>query len=84
MLNSLKHLYLIFPNDKMKIFGNSFSGVVFVDGPFRHEQKKFTMNVLRKLGYGSHPMHDIIVREVQELVKIIESNCEVRNFRNIG
>lgn len=53
--------------------------MVFVDGHFREEQKKYTMNLLRKLGLGTSVMHDIIVREAQEFTKIIEANCEVGN-----
>lgn len=55
----------------------SYAGVVFVDGPFMHEQRKFSIHQLRNFGLGKAPMFDIVTKEALEIVELIMSKYEV-------
>lgn len=48
-----------------------------MDGPAWTEQKKFCMQQLRKMGFGSDSMEKHIIEEVNDLILDIRRRCEV-------
>lgn len=42
-----------------------------------HEQRKFCLNALRKLGLGKTQMNEYVTKEALELVKRIKLKCKV-------
>ncbi|KAJ8882485.1 hypothetical protein PR048_014296 [Dryococelus australis] len=51
-----------------------FKGVVFSDGPFWVEQRRFALRHLRDFGFGKTSMDNIMHEEVQELFKVLEAS----------
>ncbi|KAI5730597.1 hypothetical protein M8J76_015514 [Diaphorina citri] len=47
-------------------------GLVFVDGPFWSEQRKFSMKHLKEVGFAKERMADLITTEVECLVKLLK------------
>ncbi|XP_014242400.1 methyl farnesoate epoxidase-like isoform X2 [Cimex lectularius] len=58
---------------RMRSFGQRF-GIVFVDGPFFNEQKKFCMKHLKSFGLNRSIMEDRITVETTELIAAIKSS----------
>jgi len=50
-------------------------GVVFVDGEFWSEQRKFATRHLRNLGLSGNALENIILQEVDALVKELNQKC---------
>nr|AYE67166.1 cytochrome P450 [Laodelphax striatellus] len=50
-------------------------GVVFTDGPFGLEQRKFCLKQLKLNGFGKSSMEDRISQEVSEFTSYITSKC---------
>jgi hypothetical protein len=48
----------------------SITGITFTDGRFWHEQRSFTVRHLRHVGFGKELMEDMIMDELQELVRL--------------
>uniref|UniRef100_A0AAT9UTR8 Cytochrome P450 15A1 n=1 Tax=Maconellicoccus hirsutus TaxID=177089 RepID=A0AAT9UTR8_MACHI len=48
-------------------------GVVFVEGSFMREQRRFCMYQLRQFGWGTNTMNDVVTKEALEVVNLIMS-----------
>ena len=55
-------------------------GVVFTDGPFWEEQRRFSVKTLRSLGLGKNSMIEHVEHEAVELLKHIEKKIEICNY----
>ncbi|XP_065208483.1 methyl farnesoate epoxidase-like isoform X2 [Planococcus citri] len=51
-------------------------GLVFVDGSFMKEQRRFCLSQLRLFGWDKTQMNDIVVKEGAELVNLIKNECQ--------
>jgi hypothetical protein len=48
-----------------------FTGLVFVDGDFWQEQRRFTLRHLRELGFGKTSIEDQMMDEISDLISDI-------------
>ncbi|XP_065208481.1 methyl farnesoate epoxidase-like [Planococcus citri] len=51
-------------------------GVVFVEGSFMKEQRRFCLSQLRLFGWGKTQMNDIVTKEAIEVVNSIKTECQ--------
>ncbi|XP_039286678.1 methyl farnesoate epoxidase isoform X1 [Nilaparvata lugens] len=59
---------------RLRAFGKRL-GVVFTDGPFGLEQRKFCLKQLKLNGFGKSSMEDLIGQEVSEFSAYLASKC---------
>jgi hypothetical protein len=51
----------------------SVSGLIFTDGPYWLELRRFTLRHLRDFGYGKTNMESLIMHEVDDLIQEMRS-----------
>jgi methyl farnesoate epoxidase / farnesoate epoxidase len=55
---------------------NVYLGIMFTEGPFWQEQRRFTLRHLRDLGFGKTSIEDMMLDEVHELLSEISAAAE--------
>jgi hypothetical protein len=56
----------------------SIPGVIFTDGPYWLELRRFTLRHLRNFGYGKTSMESLIMQEVDDLIKEMSTKDTVQ------
>ena len=59
------------------IFLNLYLGLVFVDGEFFNEQKKFCLRHLKSFGLGTSLMEERVAMEVSDLMIALKNKNKV-------
>ncbi|XP_069696212.1 methyl farnesoate epoxidase-like [Periplaneta americana] len=68
-----------------RIFGKKF-GLVFSDGPYWVEQRRFTLRHLRDFGFGKKSMERLILDQVDDIVKEMKNHSiiQVNSLFNVS
>lgn len=56
----------------------SVPGLIFTDGPYWQELRRFTLRHLRDFGYGRTSMESLIMQEADDLIKEIRSKDTIQ------
>jgi hypothetical protein len=56
----------------------SVPGLIFTEGPYWLELRRFTLRHLRNFGYGKTSMESLIMQEVDDLIKEMSGNDTVQ------
>ncbi|PNF29827.1 hypothetical protein B7P43_G09526 [Cryptotermes secundus] len=59
-------------------------GITFTDGKFWHEQRSFAVRHLRQVGFGKELMEDMIMDELQELVRLFGESSQAGRSVSMG